>query len=53
MGAADACFVLPQIELTVQQALQCYIYMHVAIHALASMPSAPRLTEADSKHQQQ
>jgi hypothetical protein len=26
-----------------------YIYIYVAIHALASMPSAPRLSEADSK----
>jgi hypothetical protein len=25
------------------------LYIHVAIHALASMPSAPRLSEADSK----
>jgi hypothetical protein len=25
------------------------IYIYVAIHALASMPSAPRLSEADSK----
>jgi hypothetical protein len=26
-----------------------YVYIYVAIHALASMPSAPRLSEADSK----
>jgi hypothetical protein len=26
-----------------------HIYIYVAIHALASMPSAPRLSEADSK----
>jgi hypothetical protein len=29
--------------------LYIYIYIYVAIHALASMPSAPRLSEADSK----
>jgi hypothetical protein len=26
-----------------------YVYIHVVIHALASMPLAPRLSEADSK----
>jgi hypothetical protein len=29
--------------------IDMHIYMYVAIHALASMPSAPRLSEADSK----
>jgi hypothetical protein len=34
---------------TKQATQHVYIYIYVAIHALASMPSAPRLSEADSK----
>jgi hypothetical protein len=39
VGAIMACYIYVAI----------FLYIYVAIHALASMPSAPRLSEADSK----